>query len=157
MCVGLGDGVVVHHFSWTPMLLSSSGLYWDTNRSEPARASNRMTTTTASTNMMQLLSLMNNITNFEQKRYIPYQYCNGLTIQLCKGWKNNEWDINFVPALLTFQLFGIKYNPPTNDMPKWRNWQTRYVQGVVNLRSWGFKSLLRHHRDGTCLCRSLFL
>ena len=30
-------------------------------------------------------------------------------------------------------------------MPKWRNWQTRYVQGVVSLRSWGFKSLLRHY------------
>ncbi len=30
-------------------------------------------------------------------------------------------------------------------MPKWRNWQTRYVQGVVSLRSCGFESHLRHH------------
>ena len=30
--------------------------------------------------------------------------------------------------------------------PKWRNWQTRYVQGVVGLRPSGFKSLLRHLR-----------
>ena len=35
---------------------------------------------------------------------------------------------------------------PARYEPKWRNWQTRYVQGVVGLRSWGFKSLLRHTR-----------
>ena len=29
-------------------------------------------------------------------------------------------------------------------MPQWRNWQTRYVQGVVGISPWGFKSLLRH-------------
>src|SRR5579885_1560263 len=29
-------------------------------------------------------------------------------------------------------------------MPKWRNWQTRNVQGVVSARAWGFKSPLRH-------------
>ena len=29
-------------------------------------------------------------------------------------------------------------------MPKWRNWQTRYVQGVVGVCLWGFKSPLRH-------------
>ena len=34
-----------------------------------------------------------------------------------------------------------------NFKPKWRNWQTRYVQGVVSLCSWGFKSPLRH---GSC-------
>jgi hypothetical protein len=28
--------------------------------------------------------------------------------------------------------------------PKWRNWQTRYVQGVVGTRPWEFKSPLRH-------------
>ncbi len=28
--------------------------------------------------------------------------------------------------------------------PKWRNWQTRYVQGVVRVPSCGFKSHLRH-------------
>src|SRR5262245_61066444 len=31
--------------------------------------------------------------------------------------------------------------------PKWRNWQTRYVQGVVGATSWEFKSPLRHHRS----------
>lgn len=29
-------------------------------------------------------------------------------------------------------------------MPKWRNRQTRYVQGVVPVRAWEFKSPLRH-------------
>ncbi len=28
--------------------------------------------------------------------------------------------------------------------PQWRNRQTRYVQDVVGISSWGFKSLLRH-------------
>lgn len=32
-------------------------------------------------------------------------------------------------------------------MPQWRNWQTRYVQGVVSNSSWGFKSLLRHQKE----------
>src|SRR5574341_1070151 len=30
------------------------------------------------------------------------------------------------------------------SLPKWRNWQTRYVQGVVRVPSCGFKSHLRH-------------
>ena len=30
-------------------------------------------------------------------------------------------------------------------MPKWRNWQTRYVQGVVGESPWEFESALRHH------------
>jgi hypothetical protein len=30
-------------------------------------------------------------------------------------------------------------------MPKWRNRQTRYVQGVVGVIPWEFKSPLRHH------------
>ena len=30
-------------------------------------------------------------------------------------------------------------------MPKWRNWQTRYVQGVVGESLWEFESPLRHH------------
>jgi hypothetical protein len=34
---------------------------------------------------------------------------------------------------LTKQAFEIKYNSPSE--PEWRNWQTRYVQGVVSLRS----------------------
>src|SRR6266571_3989497 len=29
--------------------------------------------------------------------------------------------------------------------PKWRNWQTRMIQGHVPARVWGFKSPLRHH------------
>src|SRR5690606_19995914 len=33
------------------------------------------------------------------------------------------------------------------SMPKWRNWQTRYVQGVVGARPCGFKSHLRHSSD----------
>ena len=31
------------------------------------------------------------------------------------------------------------------DAPKWRNWQTRYIQGVVPVREWRFESSLRHH------------
>lgn len=31
-------------------------------------------------------------------------------------------------------------------MPKWRNRQTRYVQGVVGVTSWEFKSPLRHRQ-----------
>ncbi len=34
------------------------------------------------------------------------------------------------------------------DVPKWRNWQTRYVQGVVGATPWEFKSPLRHRRSG---------
>src|SRR5437660_5352476 len=29
-------------------------------------------------------------------------------------------------------------------VPKWRNWQTRYIQGVVPVRVWRFESSLRH-------------
>src|SRR5262249_1418142 len=29
--------------------------------------------------------------------------------------------------------------------PKWRNWQTRMIQGHVPARVWGFESPLRHH------------
>ena len=29
-------------------------------------------------------------------------------------------------------------------VPKWRNWQTRYIQGVVPVREWRFESSLRH-------------
>ncbi len=31
-----------------------------------------------------------------------------------------------------------------SGVPKWRNWQTRYVQGVVRAISCGFESHLRH-------------
>ena len=34
-------------------------------------------------------------------------------------------------------------------MPKWRNRQTRYVQGVVGVTPWEFKSPLRHRRSPT--------
>ena len=37
---------------------------------------------------------------------------------------------NFIMVWLTKHIFEIKYTPPY-EMPKWRNWQTRYVQGVV--------------------------
>lgn len=37
--------------------------------------------------------------------------------------------------------------------PKWRNWQTRYVQGVVGVLPSGFESLLRHR--GTAAPRIL--
>lgn len=30
------------------------------------------------------------------------------------------------------------------SLPQWRNRKTRYVQGVVGVGPWGFKSLLRH-------------
>jgi hypothetical protein len=33
--------------------------------------------------------------------------------------------------------------------PKWRNWQTRYVQGVVGVLPWGFESPLRHPKQTT--------
>ena len=36
-------------------------------------------------------------------------------------------------------------------MPTWRNWQTRYVQGVVPARECGFKSLRRHHSQQSSL------
>jgi hypothetical protein len=32
-------------------------------------------------------------------------------------------------------------------VPKWRNWQTRYVQGVVGESLWEFESPLRHHSN----------
>ena len=32
-------------------------------------------------------------------------------------------------------------------VPKWRNWQTRYIQGVVPVREWRFESSLRHHQS----------
>ena len=32
-------------------------------------------------------------------------------------------------------------------MPKWRNWQTRYVQGVVGFGPCGFDSHLRHKNN----------
>ena len=45
-------------------------------------------------------------------------------------------------ARLTAGFFALQYR----RLPKWRNWQTRYVQGVVSLCSCGFDSHLRHQR-----------
>ena len=38
----------------------------------------------------------------------------------------------------------LSYGCKIENGPQWRNWQTRYVQDVVGISSWGFKSLLRH-------------
>ena len=46
------------------------------------------------------------------------------------------------------------YKSDYQGAPQWRNWQTRYVQGVVSLRSCGFKSLLRHQDNWSFLTRS---
>ncbi len=45
----------------------------------------------------------------------------------CRGWGKRQGD------------------PP--DVPKWRNWQTRYIQGVVPDRAWRFESSLRHQQE----------
>ena len=43
-------------------------------------------------------------------------------------------------------LVQAQYRPPCNPTcAEVAEWQTRYVQGVVSLRAWGFKSPLRHH------------
>ncbi len=46
-------------------------------------------------------------------------------------------------ARLTSYFFALK----SRLVPKWRNWQTRYVQGVVRVPSCGFKSHLRHQAN----------
>src|SRR5215208_7694906 len=46
-------------------------------------------------------------------------------------------------SLLTKAVFEIKFTA-LQIKPEWRNWQTRYVQGVVRVPSCGFKSHLRH-------------
>jgi hypothetical protein len=38
--------------------------------------------------------------------------------------------------------------------PKWRNWQTRYIQGVVPVREWRFESSLRHQASGDTQSKS---
>ncbi len=67
----------------------------------------------------------------------PQQYCNARPIQFCKDW---GWDVlqaRKVFRHLTKQRFEIKYTPHNKKKckPKWRNWQTRYVQGVVSVLS----------------------
>ncbi len=43
-----------------------------------------------------------------------------------------------------------RWRPPQQFVPKWRNWQTRYIQGVVPVRAWRFESSLRHHDPSAC-------
>jgi hypothetical protein len=47
---------------------------------------------------------------------------------ICKRFDNSSC------YMLTKPVFEIKYTPPEKK-PKWRNWQTRYVQGVVRVTS----------------------
>ena len=42
-------------------------------------------------------------------------------------------------------------------MPKWRNWQTRCVQGAVGAILWGFKSPLRQNIRYAPVCSKIFL
>ena len=42
-------------------------------------------------------------------------------------------------------VFVKKTLTPFENLPKWRNWQTRWVQGPVGATLSGFKSRLRHH------------
>ncbi|CCF82344.1 hypothetical protein NITHO_1020024 [Nitrolancea hollandica Lb] len=51
----------------------------------------------------------------------------------------------------------IGSSPMVGSKPKWRNRQTRYVQGVVGIRPWEFKSPLRHHRPEACLVQAFAL
>ena len=38
----------------------------------------------------------------------------------------------------------LRYSSSAQCVPKWRNWQTRQIQGLVWATTWGFKSPLRH-------------
>ncbi len=42
-------------------------------------------------------------------------------------------------------------------MPEWRNWQTRYVQGVVAVKPSGFNSQLRHQENPGTLRPGFFV
>lgn len=75
VCVGLMSWVGFHHFCWIPMLLSSSGSYWSTNKLEPARMSNKVETIAAIINIGNSFLLIHTITILLSKRYTPYQYC----------------------------------------------------------------------------------
>jgi hypothetical protein len=47
---------------------------------------------------------------------------------------------------LTFPNPSVKINKPDfSKVPRWRNWQTRYVQVVVVARPWRFESSPGHH------------
>jgi hypothetical protein len=41
-----------------------------------------------------------------------------------------------------------RWRLPQKYAPKWRNWQTRYIQDVVPVRAWRFESSLRHQLLG---------
>ncbi len=47
-----------------------------------------------------------------------------------------------MPAVIRQSNLGLLAK--SDPQPKWRNWQTRYVQGVVREPSCGFDSHLRH-------------
>ncbi len=68
------------------------------------------------------------------------------SVQMESAGRKKRIKKNLLPYWLTKTVFGIKYSP-LEKKPKWRNWQTRYVQGVVRVPSCGFKSHLRHTED----------
>ena len=80
-----------------------------------------------------------------------WSFCSGNHCILIINFENTELlepraDRNMeIRFRLTKPIFEIKYTPQKKK-PKWRNWQTRYVQGVVRVPSCGFKSHLRHTR-----------
>ncbi len=78
VCVRLRGEVTVRHCSWTPMRLSSSGLYWAMNKSALARTSNNKATTTAMmNNICTPFFVMIIITIETQKSYTPNSTVNG--------------------------------------------------------------------------------
>jgi hypothetical protein len=40
-----------------------------------------------------------------------------------------------------------------SNLPGWRNWQTRYIQGVVSARACRFDSCSRHKEEAVRFCR----
>src|SRR5277367_6043862 len=59
--------------------------------------------------------------------------------------RNNN-STNPPPHALTIPNPRVKINPPDfPKVPRWRNWQTRYVQVVVVARPWRFESSPGHH------------
>ena len=71
---------------------------------------------------------------------------------LCPAWRQLR-NPRFRKDLTTPGPHGIFF---FTGEPKWRNWQTRYVQGVVGISSCGFKSLLRHLIEETLSVSSFF-
>ncbi len=56
------------------------------------------------------------------------------------GWQDEScpW---FEAYFYVQPVGGVRFR---SHRPKWRNWQTRYIQGVVPVRAWRFESSLRH-------------